>query len=93
MAKGKVRSVSGKDIYLDEAWSHIVEHHSEMVYYETEVFETIRNPDEVIKGRKGRLVATKYFKSINSYIVVVYKEFKVTGKVFTAYLSKRKINW
>jgi hypothetical protein len=83
-----VKARSGKTIILDDsAWNHIVEEHSEMIYYENKIYETIRNPDDVEKGRKNRLIAVKFFDDIKFYIKVVYIEFRHDGKVITAYLQ------
>ena len=54
-------------------------------YCLNEIIDTIKNPDEIRRGRKEKLMAIKYHDSLKFYIVVVYNEKDTGGSVDTAY--------
>jgi hypothetical protein len=85
-----VNSVNGVPIRLtEERWFHIVENHDDLAGYYDDVLNTVENPDFILKGYKGALIA---IKAINKwhYLVVVYKELrKMDGFVITAYITSK----
>ncbi|RKX63611.1 MAG: hypothetical protein DRP34_01560 [Thermodesulfobacteriota bacterium] len=56
----------------EERWFHIVENHDELAGYYDEVLNTIEDPDFIIKGYRGALIALK--KMNNKFLAVIYKE-------------------
>jgi hypothetical protein len=53
-------SKSGVPIRLtDERWYHIVENHDDLAGYYDEVLLTVENPDFVMRGYRGALVAVR----------------------------------
>ena len=55
-----VSSKNGVAIRLtDERWSHITEEHAELAGYRHEVLETIAEPERILSGNAGELLAVK----------------------------------
>ena len=53
-----VISQSGVPIRLtDERWFHIVENHDDVAGYYDEVLEAIEEPDTILRGHRGALIA------------------------------------
>jgi len=82
----------------EERWFHIVENHDELAGYYDEVLNTIEDPDFIIKGYRGALIALK--KMNNKFLAVIYKELNPNeGFIITAYftskirLEKEEIIW
>ena len=83
----------------DERWLHIVENHDDMAGRRDDVLDTIANPDIIVKGKIGELIAAR--KSGKSWLVVVYKEIDQNdGFIITAfdttritYLLKKETVW
>ena len=82
----------------EERWFHIVENHDELAGYYDEVLNTIEDPDFIIKGYRGALIALK--KMNNKFLAVIYKELNLNeGFIITAYftskikLEKEEIIW
>ncbi|HFE64728.1 MAG TPA: hypothetical protein ENK14_09995 [Caldithrix sp.] len=78
----------------DERLKHIFKNHPEMIREENKLFETIENPDLILEGDFGELLAVKFFQkspvSKNKYLVLAYKEVsRVDGFVLTAYFARR----
>ena len=70
----------------EERWFHIVEHHDYMSGLSEVTLETINDPEEIIEGDKGELIAIKRFN--NKHIVVIYKEIdNIDGFVITAFIT------
>lgn len=78
---------------------HIIENHNELVGLSFEVLEAVSDPDMVIEGLSGELLA---LKEINKkYLVSIYRETNKEGFVVTAFytshfkqlIKKRKIIW
>jgi hypothetical protein len=44
-----------------ERWLHIVENHDDMAGYYEDVLETLENPELVLPGHKGSLVAVRSY--------------------------------
>lgn len=80
---------SGLTIRLtEERWQHITEGHPELVHLQTEIIQTIEDPDKILEGNDGELLAIKML-SDNKHLVTIYKEVQEDGFVITAYLTKR----
>ncbi|MEK6871457.1 MAG: PBECR2 nuclease fold domain-containing protein [Nanoarchaeota archaeon] len=84
----------------EERWFHITESHDYMSGLSELVLETINNPEEIITGERGELIAIQKFN--NKHIVVIYREAtKNDGFVITAFVTsqierikkERKILW
>lgn len=103
MVIGTAISKNGTTIRLtDERWFHIIYSHREIDVTDfTTVMDTIENPDLILKGNKGELLAVKRRGRRKEWFVVVYKELsKKDGFVLTAYITtnshwllKREIIW
>ena len=85
-----VKSINNILIRLtDERWIHIVENHDDMAGYYDEILGVIENPDYVIKGYEGALIALKQ-REDGKFLAVVYKEInRGDGFVITAYLTSK----
>jgi DNA integrity scanning protein DisA with diadenylate cyclase activity len=87
----------------NERLRHIFKNHPELASEANQILETIKNPDVILEGDFGELLAAKLFRespvSKNKYLVVAYKEInQVDGFVLTAYFARRlskrrKILW
>jgi len=67
-------SVGGVPIRLThERWFHIVENHDDVAGYYDEVLETIENPDLVVRGYRGTLIAVRS-DGRRRYFMVVYRQ-------------------
>jgi hypothetical protein len=68
---------------------HIVENHDEMAGYYEETLSVIEDPQWVLRGYGGTLIAARSFGR-RRYLAVVYREVSQDdGFVITAYLSSR----
>lgn len=103
MVLGTATSINGAKIRLtQERWIHITTSHLEFDPddYKT-ILDVIGNPDIILKGDTGELLATKKQSRKRVWIVVAYKEVtKQDGFVLTAYftsdltwLFKKEIVW
>lgn len=87
----------------DERIRHIIINHTETKACITWIHETIENPDFIIAGDFGELIAVKLYTKTpvtnDKYLTVVYKETSnLDGFILTAYFSrsinqKRQIVW
>jgi len=84
----------------EERWFHVTESHNYMSGLSDEVLETINDPEEIVEGNKGELIAIRRFNNKN--IVVIYKEADTEdGFIITAFLTSdierikkdRKLIW
>lgn len=90
MTIGVARSIAGVPIRLtDERWEHIVRAHQEINPKDFRKFMNVAsNPDLILKGSKGELLAIQKVPRKKLWIVVVYKEVSShDGFVLTAYFS------
>jgi hypothetical protein len=80
----------------------IIRKHSELKECEGMIYETIEDPDYIVEGHKGELLAIRHYDITpvgSKDMVVVYREDK--GLVITAFLTskshkitkKRRIIW
>jgi hypothetical protein len=85
----KVLSQNGVLVRLtDERWSHITEEHAELAGYRYEVLETVAQPQRILEGGAGELLAIRQVEQ-GKYLVVVYRELDGDGFVITAFLTRR----
>lgn len=85
----QTNSVNGIAIRLtDERWVHISENHCEMAGLKLEVLEAVAEPDRVLGGDLGELLAIKELEQ-GKHIVVAYRESGQDGFVITAFLTRR----
>ncbi len=69
-----VPSRNGVAIRLtDERWSHITEEHAELAGYRLEVLETVAEPERILAGGAGELLALKRQKDGKILVVVIVK--------------------
>lgn len=93
-----VISKAGVPIRLtDERWLHIVENHDDVAGYYDEVLETVEEPDIILQGYRGALIAVRNYGR-RKYLAVIYRELtRKDGFVITAYftsqISRRRIKW
>jgi hypothetical protein len=83
-------SVNGVPIRLtEERWRHIVTEHPELRGRRGDCLAVIENPDVVMQGYGGALVAAKGYGR-RRCLVVVYREVSANdGFVITAYFVRR----
>lgn len=87
----------------DERMNHIMVNHPETKNCISWILETLENPDFVIAGDFGELLAVKLYDKTpvtnDKYLTIVYKETsKLDGFILTAYFSRsinktRQIVW
>jgi hypothetical protein len=91
-------SVEGVPIRLTaERWLHIVENHDELAGHYEDVLDTVADPEVVIPGYRGSLIAARA-SARRRYLCVVYRQLSRTdGFIITAYFSRilkrRKAIW
>lgn len=86
-----------------ERWSHIVESHDYMAGHLDLVVETLADPEYVVLGVKGELLALKRYDHTaigSKHMVVAYRENERDGFVVTAFMTsktdkliKRGLQW
>ena len=85
----KTTSKNGVPIRLThERWAHITEEHTELAGLRLEVLETVAEPDRVVEGQHGALLALRAIAPGN-WLVVVYREISDDGFIITAFLTHR----
>jgi len=100
---GETASVHGVRIRLTfkQFW-HITMKRPYLYRHPEKIFETIKNPDTVLKGWTDELLAVKYYRDLlgGKYLVVVYRQVGREGFVVTAFptskkewLERREIIW
>ncbi|HXG21402.1 MAG TPA: hypothetical protein VNN62_20305 [Methylomirabilota bacterium] len=95
-----IPSKNGVPIRLtDERWAHIVEEHGELADLRQEVLQTVAEPERIVEGKAGELLALRELETGKS-LVVVYRELVDDGFVITAFstsklrsFEKRKQVW
>lgn len=93
-----VISVDGVPIRLtDERWVHIVENHDDLAGHYDDVLEAVENPDMLLPGHKGSLLAVRGYGR-RGYLVVIYRQTTTDdGFVITAFFTDRidreKVIW
>ena len=84
-----------------ERWEHISNRHPELETQRHKVIETVSDPDRILRGDFGELLAVKFYPSTpltSKYMVVAYKEVQGDGFILTAYFTnspstRRQIIW
>lgn len=72
----------------NERWVHIVENHDDLAGRFYEVLDTIADPDTILEGIGGELLAVKQYKPLS--LMVVYKEVSAAdGFIITAFQTSR----
>ena len=86
----RVESRNGVPIRLtEERWFHIVENHDDLAGHYDDVLDTVENPDVILQGDAGALVAARRLAPYR-HLAVVYKELRADdGFVVTAYFTRR----
>jgi len=93
-------SKHGVPIHLSsDRWMHIVEHHDDMAGYRDSVLEVVEDPDAIVRGKAGELLAMRSIE--DRTLVVVYRERpRSDGFVITAFFTtqperirKRGVVW
>ena len=90
MSKGEAISVAGRIVRLtDERWLHIERRHPELKGWKDRVLEAVKDPNFVVGGRYGELLAVKLSAPTGHArsLVVVYRESGKDGFIITAYLT------
>jgi len=75
----------------DERWAHITEEHCELAGMRLEILETIENPERVLTGGAGELLAVRKI-SLGKHLVVAYRELEEDGFIITAFLTSKTIS-
>jgi hypothetical protein len=74
----------------DERWTHVVESHDYMAGNRELVVETVEDPDSIVIGGKGELIALRHYQATSiseKHVVVVYREFEGDGFLITAFMT------
>ena len=91
-------SVNGVPIRLTaERWYHIVENHDDLAGHYDDVLDTIENPDLILRGYRGTLIAIRGVAR-QLYLSVPYKELKpddgfILSAYFTTRINRKQIIW
>ena len=72
----------------DERWVHITEEHYELAGMRLEVLETVANPEVILSGGAGELLAIRELY-LGKHLVVVYREFENDEFIITAFLISK----
>ena len=72
----------------EERWTHIADEHGELADLRLEVLKAVEEPQRIVAGGDGELLAVREF-DLGKYIVVVYREQENDGFVITAFLTRR----
>lgn len=72
----------------DERWTHITEEHCELAGMRLEILDTIEDPERVLMGGAGELLAVRKISS-GKNLVVIYRELKEDGFVITAFMTSK----
>lgn len=71
-----------------ERWFHIVENHDDLAGYYDDVLATVENPDLILPGHRGSLIAYRNFGH-QRYLSVVYRQVsKDDSFIITAYFTR-----
>ena len=74
----------------DERWTHVVESHDYMAGNRELVVETLEDPDAIVRGRKGELIALRHYSATSiseKHVVAVYREIGNDGFLITAFMT------
>ncbi|MBN1203038.1 MAG: hypothetical protein JXJ20_14405 [Anaerolineae bacterium] len=84
-----VTSKNGIEIRLpDERWEHIITGHGELADMQQNVLDTISEPERVLAGGAGELLAVREIEA-GKWLVVAYREAGEDGFIITAFMTRR----
>lgn len=98
MILATVYSINDAPIRLtEERWEHIIDQHPYMTAYLEVMLDTTEDPEYILRGYQGTLIAVKTLGR-RKYLQVVYRELSAAdGFIITAYikpkLNKHQIIW
>jgi len=72
----------------EERWCHIIERHETLASQKELVLEVIANPDRILEGNEGALLAVRTLE-LDKWLVVVYRENDNDGFIITAFATRR----
>lgn len=79
-------SVNGVAIRLtDERWQHIISQHPELKDKQSLIVETVENPERVLDGGHGQLIAVRSIAK-RKWLLVVYRELKTGGSILDGFI-------
>ena len=85
----RITSKNGVAIRLtDERWAHITEEHCELAGLRSEVLAAVVQPERVLLGGDGELIAVRELEE-GKHLVVIYREEADDGFIITAFLTRR----
>jgi hypothetical protein len=85
----EVMSKNGIPIRLtDERWTHITEEHCELAGLRSDVLETVFQPERILTGGDGELIAVREMAT-GKHMVVAYREHNHDGFVITAFMTSK----
>ncbi len=73
-------------------WLHIIESHDYMAGNRDKILEAIHEPDYIVAGDGGELIALKHYSKTNiseKFCAVIYRELDFDGFVITAFLTSK----
>lgn len=71
-----------------ERWDHIIDEHAELAMFQAQVLLTVADPERILEGGAGELLAVREVE-IGKWLVVVYREAETDGFIITAFLTRR----
>lgn len=72
----------------DARWQHISEEHPELADLYANILQTVAEPQRVLSGSSGELLAVREIER-GKWLVVVYRESTDDGFIITAFLTRR----
>ena len=73
---------------IGERWAHITEEHPELPKLELNVLETIAQPEMIVGGHAGELLALRQVET-GKLMAAICREFEDDGFIITAFLTRR----
>lgn len=73
----------------DERWQHIISQHVEMSDHRQSILEAVRQPDCIVQGNDGEMIAVVETEP-HKWLLVVYREWDTDGFIITAFFTSRK---
>jgi hypothetical protein len=84
-----VLSKSGVEVRLtDERWAHITEEHCELAGFRLEVLQTLSEPDRILAGGAGEMLAVRELFQ-GKHMVLIYRKQVEDGFVIREFLTTR----
>lgn len=72
----------------DERWAHIIEEHGEVADLRQEVLRTMAEPEHLVEGKAGELLALRELRN-GKWLVVVYCELGDDGFMITTFSTRK----